>query len=510
MSAYKNLLMLCAGFTVGICPNAPVFYAVITKNPVHIGQSRTASHSSFPAPPIIYGKFEQETTSVTSVKTAAGSTLHTSANELAEKIRLTNDSVQATFAAQLIDIEALEANSTALKQVVIQHNHDKSVRIERRLAALQSSASKTFYGAQSYHLSHSVRTALKQAACEIRPFSCCYGNELQQVVHQECIAIIQNAIALPATSSFVDCRDALISCADAARAYNQAGATAKAIDIADLCWAFLDYGKAIAEGAIAGVANAVVDLAQHPVEAAACILAEEYVLAYQLCKVAYKVAELGVVTLMSPPEGARRLHEYLQPLEQVITAIANKEISLKDGLKGATQFAVQWKAQEKLLHGLSGLCRIAKARVLTSVTRHPLAAPETHMITPEGVIVHNGTHTKYESLPEPVRPRSWSPPIYSSPEAIEAAVKHATTDNKLRHFFKNPLHGFKSLLDKKDRDQILLVREIIKKLANDRSLPVLGRFEDLFVTIDGYHIQVRGSVHEGVIKIGTMFIPQGK
>ena len=98
-------------------------------------------------------------------------------------------------------------------------------------------------------------------------------------------------------------------------------------------------------------------------------------------------------------------------------------------------------------------------------------------------------------------------------EKIEKSAQYATTKPKLIHFFNKPMHGFDNLLDKwggknNINVQKKLVYQVIKKLMKFENLPNTGEFKDIPVSIEGYTIHVRGFMCEGVIKIGTMFIPQ--
>gem|GEM_PF-3134289 len=94
-----------------------------------------------------------------------------------------------------------------------------------------------------------------------------------------------------------------------------------------------------------------------------------------------------------------------------------------------------------------------------------------------------------------------------TPEAIEEAIQYATSKIKLAHFFDKEMHGFKPLLEKMENNREKIVREIIKALVASDKLPATGKFYDVPVNINGFKVNVRGTVNGGIIKIGTMFIP---
>lgn len=95
----------------------------------------------------------------------------------------------------------------------------------------------------------------------------------------------------------------------------------------------------------------------------------------------------------------------------------------------------------------------------------------------------------------------------SSSDAIEKSIQYATSKIKLEHFFNKEIHGFQSLLEKMENNKEKIVCEVIKALVSSNKLPAAGKFDDIPVNIAGYTIYVRGIVHDGIIKIGTMFIP---
>lgn len=263
--------------------------------------------------------------------------------------------------------------------------HDEG-RYARRKEALSTSHA---YGFKSYSLTIAATQLIRGIGTDAAEYQMCYGNQLQQVIHQECIDGIGRLASLPKTSVVYPYKESMATCFDAARAYNQAGAVDKATAIADFCWTLLDYGKAIAEGAVAGVVSAVEDLIEHPGQALLCAVAGKYVLAYQLGKMLFNVAGIGVTYAFDAERGKQQWDEYVAPATQLIDAISNKEISLRDGLKGVTQFAVQLKAQDKLLRGMNKFCTTAKARALEFAKNNPLTMPEQYMVTPEGILLQS-------------------------------------------------------------------------------------------------------------------------
>lgn len=101
----------------------------------------------------------------------------------------------------------------------------------------------------------------------------------------------------------------------------------------------------------------------------------------------------------------------------------------------------------------------------------------------------------------------------SDKEKFEEAVKHATTETKLTHFFENNLHdhGFNRLLNQLGGIESIdaqkkLVEQIITELMKSGNLPAEGTHGEALVSLMGETINVRLFMGEGIIKIGTMFI----
>lgn len=139
----------------------------------------------------------------------------------------------------------------------------------------------------------------------LTPYQSCYGNQIQQVIHEDCITLLQQTSTIPASSPLYIRVPAITDCIDAARAYNQAADCIKACTIQDFCWSLLDYGKAVVEGAVWGAIGAVQDCLQHPLHTAACVIIPEGVLVYQLSKVLVNVADIGVAYLFDKEREAQ-------------------------------------------------------------------------------------------------------------------------------------------------------------------------------------------------------------
>lgn len=212
-------------------------------------------------------------------------------------------------------------------------------------------------------------------------------DQLQHAIHLETANIIQKTNMLATRSIIYPHQNTLTDCAAAIKDYNKKGILDKAMCVADFCWALLDYGQAIAEGTALGLYSAAQDLIENPIEASICIVAGKQILAYQLCKVIYHVADIGLTAITDQISAKEKWNDYIAPINNLISAIENKEITLRDSLKTGAAFVVGYKAQSKLLGGLGKFCKTIKQRTVSFTKNNPLFSPQDYLITPEGMLL---------------------------------------------------------------------------------------------------------------------------
>lgn len=274
-----------------------------------------------------------------------------------------------------------------LNNLYREYNCGDGNRVARRLEAIeQIKNSDIKYTNENYNLDQNFAGFLKHNNINPSNYTSFYGNQLQQVIHSECIDILNQTFSFSPKSFVFNYRSPIKDFVDAACDYNKMGLTSKAMDITDACWAFLDYGKAILEGATEGVIGAAKDMAAHPIQTTLCAVAGEYVLAYQLSKLVFNVAEIGFTALIDKHAGVQKWQEYVAPITQLIDSVYNKQISLRHGIKGATKTIIEWKTQDKLLGGLGSLFRTTRKKAVEFFKSNPLATPENYMSTPDGVL----------------------------------------------------------------------------------------------------------------------------
>ena len=92
-----------------------------------------------------------------------------------------------------------------------------------------------------------------------------------------------------------------------------------------------------------------------------------------------------------------------------------------------------------------------------------------------------------------------------SKKAINEAIDYATDLNKLKHIFYKSGHKLEPLVQKLGGEE-KTIKTVIQKITTQGKLPSVGQFE-VTTNICGYNVVARGFVHNGVPKLGTIYIP---
>jgi hypothetical protein len=429
-----------------------------------------------------------------------------------------------------------------LGEIFLEHKFGDSARLQKRIAVLNqlsinnnlgvsssntsnnsnsnstNSSGNNNFITQSYNISPEINYVLQDTGLNHIDYTSCYGNPVQQLLHQENLDQLQQLGTLSPLSPIFYHKSAIAECVDSAREYNQVGLVCDSVKVTDMCWALLDYGKVICEGAAQGLIMVAKDLVGHPEHALLLVVAGEYVLAYQIAKVAYEVAKIGLTAWQNTDQGQTDWNSYIAPVTELVNAFENNEIAVRDALKTGTMLAVGCRVQGKLSNGLGKLCKVTKSNALTYLKNNPHATPQLYMSTPDGKIFKATGEIKKLSnrkcrLERIKHAKQAAAPITEfltglSEEALEKAVRYATTDTKLIHFFGDPKdifikHNFANLLNEV-RDRKKVVEKTI--VACIGKIPKDGAFENILVNVSGYEVYVRGTVINGIPDLGTIFI----
>ena len=198
----------------------------------------------------------------------------------------------------------------------------------------------------------------------------------------------------------------------------------------------LDYGQAVAEGAALGVYSAATDILNNPIEATISIVAGKQVLTYQLCKVLYNVADIGVTALTNVDQAKDKWNKYTEPLNDIMTRIDKKEITLRDAIKNGTAFAVGLTAQSRLLGGLGKFCNTIKQKA-THFAQNNISffTIQQYLSTPEGYLLRSVAKTscsascpnQYEHLNQWLQIKEFTSIIDTTRHGIERLIERGFT-----------------------------------------------------------------------------------
>jgi len=426
--------------------------------------------------------------------------------------------IQTTYRnhAQAVDHE--QDDWCELHDAYERYQFGDRAHLEKRINAVSSIKNwGAIYSTTDYNLDAEVARLLTVYGYEEATYKTCYGNQLQQAIHRECIDLLESA-------PLVIHQEVFVECVDAAREYNQSGLVHKASQVADMCWSMLDcgrkmlenaishvttgvkdivqhpleYGQAMAEGGLHGLLFAVQDMLQHPVQTIACAIAGEYVLAYQLSKVACNLLDIGVTSLSNRQRAREKWDDYTAPLTAAIDAITDKQMSLRDALRNGTALAVGWKAQGKLLNGIGKLYRNVKDKTLEYMRKNPLTSEQ--YMTADGRLSHATNNMHFEPLQKKPTQGTSSETAQLSLEKVETA----DSKFKVSIFEKNAKHIFRDALghlsDTPETRRMLI--ELASDLQNYLGTDAYGNQWFAKTLCDGQ--QVWASVRNNLIRNGGL------
>jgi hypothetical protein len=447
---------------------------------------------------------------------------------------LFQDQVRANCQQQSIDVQEREATWYESSEFYRMYECGDTAHLEKRMKQLKDIKQRgVMYTNANYNVDKLVRDILQSNEFEYAPYVQLYGNQLQHAVHQECIELLSRTATQCELTAQGLHSEILVNCIDAVREYNTSGLVSKACEVADFCWSALEYAKCLAdhaisgaisvtrdvamcsviyggaliEGGIQGAVMAVDDMLQHPIQTALTVVAGEYVFAYHLSKVVYNILDLSITSLIDAERAKEKWDAYIDPLNRVINAIADKQTTLRDVVRTGATLATGWKAQTKLLQGCGILYRSARDQVVKYINNNQFMTPEQYMAITEGTLLKFSQEGTKQRPPKEIPIFGWELtgdyPKYTE-EAIERGVELLMHNlNDLTHIFGKKRHKLDDLVQQLGGKKELLqntIRELNGKVPFDRA------FEDIIVHIQGHEVYVRGKIVNGIPRISTMFI----
>jgi hypothetical protein len=309
------------------------------------------------------------------------------------------------------------------------------------------------YVSENYQLSDLSLVLLHKHDKTSSLFEQCYGNQYQQQLHREAIEIIKETASLKSTSTIYQYSDTLMDSTIALCEYNHNKQTEKASLIADFCWALLDYGAAIAEGALIGITSVITTAVDHPFQTVACAIAGEYILAYQLSKLIYNVADIGLTTLTDNAQAQEKWEFFLTPINNIIGTIQAKQVTVRDALKVGTAFAVGLKAQSKLRNGLNKFYQNVQTHAIQAMQNN--VAPEKYITNSDGSLLRVSNEStkliqknscppscinRYTDLKKELRIEEFTSVIKVTKHGAERLIERGFTPQEALNVIKNPTY----------------------------------------------------------------------
>jgi hypothetical protein len=210
-------------------------------------------------------------------------------------------------------------------------------------------------------------------------FTTCYGSQLQQALHQECLSLLGACDTFNNTNSLDMFKEGCTDLVRAAMGYNHQGDFIHSARIADFCWAMVDYStivgnvalqtsKAVLKGIVAGSCAALVTVALGAAFGELCVVATVCCLTWTAGSVMYD--------LYADPEGT------LTSWEKTC-----RELTPYDVIEEATAFGVSMLAPNLFSRGISKLGNSLKRGAKNFLKKNPTANLVDYMATPEGVVL---------------------------------------------------------------------------------------------------------------------------
>jgi hypothetical protein len=234
-------------------------------------------------------------------------------------------------------------------------------------------------------LTHQV---LASKSLSAETFETCCGSSLQQVLHQEFVAVVHETAHAQNNykyiSAITNLSNTVFECADIGREYNAQGMVIQASKLADFCWVALDCIQAITEGIFDGASNTA-NMIIHPIETIKGI----GTLAYHGACILYDIAGLTRAFITDQKEAEETWDDISNQFSQFLNVLYEKQKELKprDYCKGMATFATECALQARLIRGITTFYQSTQKEIPTLISRFGRFMPEEELLlsTAEGI-----------------------------------------------------------------------------------------------------------------------------
>ena len=234
-------------------------------------------------------------------------------------------------------------------------SHTQEERYVRRVHAiahvLKNDGKKEIH---TFNLTQISKDELKNANIEIDKFIKFCGNNAQIELHEECIAIIEQAAQqsyrLKPFPNIVELNNSAYTFANITNDYNHVEKLCKAYKVADLAWALADYGYAILQGVGDGIVN-ITNQVTHPIQTTKEIVDGLGRIGVALANVLCDVCDITGSLIFYPEHAHNKIDEIERNIEALYKAVKKKlnATSGRDHVRKTAQFATEWYLPTKCL-----------------------------------------------------------------------------------------------------------------------------------------------------------------
>jgi len=213
----------------------------------------------------------------------------------------------------------------------------------------------------TFNLTQISKDELKNANIEIDKFIKFCGNNAQIELHEECIAIIEQAAQqsyrLKPFPNIGELNNSAYIFANITNDYNHVEKLDEAYKVADLAWALADYSYALLQGVGDGIVN-IANQVTHPIQTTKEIVESLGKIGVALADVLSDVCDITGSLIFYPEHAHDKINEIEGNIEALYSSVKKKwdETSGRDRVRKGAQLATEWYLPTKCLKLILPIC----------------------------------------------------------------------------------------------------------------------------------------------------------
>lgn len=266
-------------------------------------------------------------------------------------------------------------------------------RMVKRIQSLQASLRDPHnFQEKRYELKEETKTLLYEYIPDALDYmQQVYGNELQQTLHQECIALFDTAAEHKVMFDQQGFTQAFVYSTDAGQSYNRYGYTIEAMEHIDFCWQLWHIALGCGDGVIL-TATRVAHAVAHPIDTVVGVAEDVYAAAYLLRRITKRIEAISYEQLFNTGHVSPTYNRTCAQIQQLCDALAQKyhASSARDIARELTAAGLEMFLLHKGSQAVGALCReaIDQARHISNALKTVSNTPYT-FVNPDGRILCN-------------------------------------------------------------------------------------------------------------------------